>query len=180
MKKYTKGFTLIELLVVIAIIGILASVVLASLNTARAKSRDAIRAQTLVQLRSALESYYADNGSYPSTNGAYTSSMNVGCVSTVTVQTANWIPGLAPTYIPTLPVDPRYTNPSDCKGYLYVSNSTGTAYKVMAFYSVESGNVPATKAMTRVPPDCASQPNWWNPTTGAPVYALYSPALCGW
>ena len=59
--KSTKGFTLIELLVVIAIIGILSSVVLASLNSARKKGRDARRVSDLKQLQLALELYYDAN-----------------------------------------------------------------------------------------------------------------------
>jgi len=64
MKK-RRGFTLIELLVVIAIIGILSSVVLASLNSAREKSRDAKRVSDIKQLQLALELYFDNNGSYP-------------------------------------------------------------------------------------------------------------------
>jgi prepilin-type N-terminal cleavage/methylation domain-containing protein len=52
--KSRRGFTLIELLVVIAIIGVLSSVVLASLNTARAKARDARRVSDLQEIRNAL------------------------------------------------------------------------------------------------------------------------------
>ena len=59
-----KGFTLIELLVVIAIIGILASVVLASLNTARNKGGDAAVAANLANVRAQAELYYDDNGDY--------------------------------------------------------------------------------------------------------------------
>jgi prepilin-type N-terminal cleavage/methylation domain-containing protein len=60
-----KGFTLIELLVVIAIIGVLSSVVLASLNTARQKSRDAKRISDLKQLQLALELYFDAHRAYP-------------------------------------------------------------------------------------------------------------------
>ena len=84
--KTKKGFTLIELLVVIAIIGILSSVVLASLNTARAKSRDAKRVTDIKQIQLALE-LYADQNS-----GQYPALITGGTI--------------APTYISSLPTDP--------------------------------------------------------------------------
>ncbi len=63
--KNSGGFTLIELLVVIAIIGILSSVVLASLNSARTKARDARRVADIKQLQIALELYYDAQNKYP-------------------------------------------------------------------------------------------------------------------
>lgn len=91
MNKLKKGFTLIELLVVIAIIGILASIVLASLNSARIKSRDARRVADIKQIQLALELYFDANGSYPPG-----------------VTTAP----LAPTFMPTVPKDPAGANPA--------------------------------------------------------------------
>lgn len=65
MKSYRRGFTLIELLVVIAIIGILASIVLASLDSARKKGRDARRVADVKQLQLALELYYDQYNQFP-------------------------------------------------------------------------------------------------------------------
>lgn len=62
MSNSKKGFTLIELLVVIAIIGILSSVVLASLNSARAKGADAAIKSNINNARAQAELYYDNNG----------------------------------------------------------------------------------------------------------------------
>jgi prepilin-type N-terminal cleavage/methylation domain-containing protein len=63
MKKINRfgGFTLIELLVVIAIIGILSSVVLVSLNSARIRARDEAVRSNLNTVRSEIELYYINN-----------------------------------------------------------------------------------------------------------------------
>ncbi|MDR3571206.1 MAG: prepilin-type N-terminal cleavage/methylation domain-containing protein [Candidatus Pacebacteria bacterium] len=60
-----RGFTLIELLVVIALIGLLASIILASLNNGRYKSRDAKRLEDMRSFQNALELYHATTGHYP-------------------------------------------------------------------------------------------------------------------
>jgi prepilin-type N-terminal cleavage/methylation domain-containing protein len=61
-----KGFTLVELLVVISIIGVLATLVLLQLGTARARARDTKRIADINQIRTAAESYFEDNsGTYP-------------------------------------------------------------------------------------------------------------------
>lgn len=66
MKKTKKGFTLIELLVVIGIIGLLASLAIVSLNSARAKSRDAVRLSNMQRIVTSLEQFYDAKGHYPS------------------------------------------------------------------------------------------------------------------
>jgi len=102
IRNSTTGFTLIELLAVIAIIGILSSVVLASITTARIKSHDAKRIADLGQLSLALEMYFDVNQSYPST----TPSGYAGVDATVQFLTAlNFLP---PLELPPVGSEPTY------------------------------------------------------------------------
>jgi prepilin-type N-terminal cleavage/methylation domain-containing protein len=64
MFKTTKGFTLIELLVVISVISLLSSVILASLNSARNKGKDAVVRESLIQYRNLLLLEFSDKGAY--------------------------------------------------------------------------------------------------------------------
>lgn len=109
-----KGFTLIELLVVVAIIGMLSSVVLSSLNTARANARDVKRQQDLRQIQTALELYYNVNAAYPG-EAACDSSKGTSSGSCDSLTGSDWTAtsqihaALVPEYIPDLPVDPLNT-----------------------------------------------------------------------
>ncbi len=77
-----KGFTLIELLVVVAIIGLLSTLSIVALNSARAKARDARRVSDVKQIQTALELYYNENGAYPATTSALTTGGYMGIVPT--------------------------------------------------------------------------------------------------
>jgi prepilin-type N-terminal cleavage/methylation domain-containing protein len=111
-RVYHKGFTLIELLVVITIIGILSAIVLASLNTARAKARDALRAEDMHSIASALEMYYINYGCLPMT---HTTSCGPAAGTYSEANNGNWdyssqgdFMGFLKTagYMSSVPVDP--------------------------------------------------------------------------
>jgi prepilin-type N-terminal cleavage/methylation domain-containing protein len=149
-KHTERGFTLIELLVVIAIIGLLSSVTLAAMSTARAKARDARRMSDLRQMQNALELYRTNFGSYPTTfdptlgtrvfHGGLTGCFG-GYGYYTDASTEGYIPGLARTYIPQLPEDPA-PNASNNKCYLY--SSDGTDYMIVAYKGAETFNAQLT------------------------------------
>ncbi len=119
--KSGAGFTLIELLVVIAIIGLLASVVLVSLNSTRVKARDTKRKADISQFQKALELYYDANGQYPASGGATipTGWNNSNDSSWTTLQTA------LSAFLPKLPQDPK----QDASGW------SGGGQQTYAYYS---------------------------------------------
>ena len=63
--KKEKGFTLLELLVVIGIIGLLASILVINLTSARRRARDTKRVADIRNIQTATEDYYGKNGKYP-------------------------------------------------------------------------------------------------------------------
>jgi prepilin-type N-terminal cleavage/methylation domain-containing protein len=132
-KPRSQGFTLIELLVVIAIIGLLAAVVLVSLNSARAKSRDARRVSDMHQLNVAMELFYNSCGQYPST---LTTGANNGC-SGVTLG----------SFLSSIPVNPAgctvaggATNAGSATAYGYSYNVPVNSYTM--FFCTEGAVLP--------------------------------------
>lgn len=119
-QKENKGFTLVELLVVISIIGVVMGLSLFGLGGARKSGRDAKRKSDLEQIRSALELYRSDCGSYPLTLGSNLvgDGVKIGCDVTNVYMTSTPKDTLEPSH-----------------KYLYVSN--GKTYELCA--SLEQG-----------------------------------------
>lgn len=116
--KKKGGFTLIELLVVIAIIGVLASIVLASLNNARRKSRDARRITDVKQIQLALELYFDGEGNaYPTASGTCDVSTQYGLQVLKTEG-----------YIPQVPKDPLSSGSNYCYNYATPASGALTTY----------------------------------------------------
>ena len=119
-----KGFTLIEVLVAATIIAVLISIGVVSYASVNKRSRDAKRKSDIEQLRSALEMYRSDYGSYPA-NPLAPNFDNVSVLQDALVTTD--------AYMPSLPSDPKST-----QKYRYKATSL-YAYCISAV--LENGSV---------------------------------------
>ncbi|HBU06665.1 MAG TPA: hypothetical protein DEB09_01115 [Candidatus Magasanikbacteria bacterium] len=114
-----KGFTLIELLVVIAIIGLLSTLAVVALGSAREKARDSKRLSDLKQVQTALELNYTDNGSYPDGTGLVLGGTGAACLD---------VDGFADTC-----TDPYMgLVPSDPSDFAYTYTAASSTYTITA------------------------------------------------
>lgn len=133
MKKNTYGFTLVELLVTIAIIGVLFSIVIASMNGAKRSSDYLKRVADLGQVKLALTKYQLKYGRYPTTGGLWAGHCAYAIGGTGATNILNYIPTLVTEkYLPSLPTDTRVgsTCVTGVSTYVYRSD-TGRDYKLI-------------------------------------------------
>lgn len=169
------GLSLIEMLVVIAIIAILSAIIYASFEDARKQARDKTRMTALKELQLAVELYKAQNGTYPSSCGGSSDFFGPGeeMGDYYTDCGAEYIQGLVPDFIDSLPQDPK--SESDLgMGFYYRSN--GSSFKILVQNSVEAVTVSSGDEFYRCPAGCNTQggENLSN------TYAVYSVGAESW
>jgi general secretion pathway protein G len=140
-KKQT-GFTIVELLIVIVVIGILAAITIVAFNGVQLRANDARRDTDMKQIKAALELYKTDNDAYP----AVCSGDGVGC------STSSLAAVLAPTYMASVPQDPKFPS----VGYSYVRGNA-SSYGIWVKYEAK----PACKTGVNV------NTGWWG--AGVPI-----------
>ena len=124
-----QAFTLIELLVVIAIIGILATLAVVSLQNARARARDSKRIADVKQMQTALELYFNDWNTYPTSSSIATSIASGTSIYMATV--------------PTAPTPYDSTACSTTNSYFYTQRTTGSSYTIRFCLGAQTGGLAA-------------------------------------
>ena len=157
------GFTLIELLVVVSIIGLLASIILSSLTSARTKARDAKRVASLQEMAKLIFLYDADPAN------VFWTAVNGTTQCTTAYTDASTCLGIGKSGASTATGFSSYKDPTTtgtvCKGTASGAASTATCqyslssvaggaspnsqnFEVCTYLEVGSGNLPAGLVMT--------------------------------
>ncbi|PIS42307.1 MAG: hypothetical protein COT24_04570 [Candidatus Kerfeldbacteria bacterium CG08_land_8_20_14_0_20_40_16] len=135
-----KGFTLIELLVVIAIIGLLATIAVVALNSARTSSRDAKRIADVRQVQTGLEMYFNQFASYPTCTSIQEVSAMTGAACTSNGLTT-YISGITNINDPTSSTGGCTPAQATRCDYSYL-NSGATDYSIYFSLEQASGSLP--------------------------------------
>ncbi len=130
-----RGFTVLEVLIVLAVFGLLATLAALSLNSARARQRDAQRVSDISLLRNALSQYWTQNATYPTSDG-----VNLGQPGTKTdvFTSAGFMAreeAQSPFYINRVPV-----GPSAGEYYRYRGGSNGFSLRFQTENVTAYGN----------------------------------------
>jgi len=145
----SNGFTILEVLITIVVIGILSTITIFSYNGIQQGARDSTRDSHAIQLKIALEKYFADNSQFPA---VCPGGDNVDCPA------ADLGTVLAP-YLPTIPQDPRFGADPNAN-YRYIRGGTsGSAYGLRVSYELKAICKSGVNVLT----------TWWG---GAPECSL--------
>ena len=161
LKIVPRGFTLVELLVVVAIIGLLATLSVLALGSARVRARDAKRLADLKTTQTALELFNNDQGGYPvNAAGIEVGSANARVLTNVA---GGWeaSPTGSTTYLPSAPLDPLNAGANVYTYISRVSNAEGAATCSTApcvSYTLQFQLESATQGLPGESPSCARPP----------------------
>ena len=125
-----RGFTLIELLVVIAIIGVLSTLAIVSLNTARQKARDTKRTGDIRLMQSGIELYSNENGGPPAVGAGSTWDTLGASLATLIVSGKLPVPPGAP--LGDCVIDGSVTNPLTMDCFVYCKDTSSNRYLLAA------------------------------------------------